>query len=120
NTVGGGSLLRQAEHCRGRRDRGRCGWGGCDRWILAQVGLLLPLLTLAVILIFFLTIAEGDSDREREMSSPWVGSQPNPTYHGSITECLMGDEFELGTGATCRIVAHSAITPFPSLVMETG
>ncbi|URE17325.1 hypothetical protein MUK42_02847 [Musa troglodytarum] len=30
--------------------------------ILAQVGLLLPLLALVVILVFFLTVAEGGSD----------------------------------------------------------
>ncbi|URE00245.1 hypothetical protein MUK42_26797 [Musa troglodytarum] len=77
---------------RKRRDRGHCGRGG----ILAQVGLLLSLLTLAAILVSFLT----------------ARSPPNPTVTGALQS--------LGMEATRRILARFSITPFPSLEMERG
>ncbi|CAL9151337.1 unnamed protein product [Musa hybrid cultivar] len=65
NTVGGGSSLHWAEPYRGQGVKGsRTLWSGrlwstMKEGILAQVGLSLPLLALTIILIFFLTIAEG-------------------------------------------------------------
>ncbi|RRT85025.1 hypothetical protein B296_00005211 [Ensete ventricosum] len=81
---------------------------------------LLPLLALVVILIFFLTIAEGDNGGGAgdELSLGWILTISG--CHESIAECLMGDEFELGMEATRRIPALSTITPFPSLEMERG
>ncbi|URD88045.1 hypothetical protein MUK42_27065 [Musa troglodytarum] len=88
--------------------------------ILAQVGLLLPLLALVVILVFFLTVTEDDSKGGAgdELVLGWIPTGSDCCR--SIAECLAGDEFELGTEATCRILTHFAITPFPSLKMEQG
>ncbi|RRT58344.1 hypothetical protein B296_00032730 [Ensete ventricosum] len=88
--------------------------------ILAQVGLLLPLLALVIILVFFLTVAEGGSGggAEDELALGWIPFGFGCC--GSIAEYLAGDEFELGMEATRRILACSAITPFPSQEMERG
>ncbi|URE06151.1 hypothetical protein MUK42_21288 [Musa troglodytarum] len=71
--------------------------------ILAQVGLLLPLLALAVILAFFLRVDQGDSGEgaRYELTLGWIPVESD--YRGSIAECLTGDEFELGTKVTYRI-----------------
>ncbi|RWW82334.1 hypothetical protein BHE74_00009209 [Ensete ventricosum] len=80
--------------------------------IMAQVGLLLPLLALVVVLVFFLTIAEGGSGGGAgdELALGWIPIRSD--CRESIIECLTGDEFELGTDATRCILARSAITPF--------
>ncbi|RWV78505.1 hypothetical protein BHE74_00031593 [Ensete ventricosum] len=97
-------------------------WSTTKEGILAQVGLLLPLLALVVILVFFLIVVKSDSGRGAgdELALGWipVGSD----CHGSIAECLAGNEFELGVEAeaTLHILACSTITPFPSLKMERG
>ncbi|URE15191.1 Nuclear transcription factor Y subunit [Musa troglodytarum] len=68
--------------------------------ILAQVGLQLPLLALAVILVFFLKIIEGSSDRGAgdDLALGWI-----PVGSGcrrSIVKCLARDEFKLGMEVT--------------------
>ncbi|URD94143.1 hypothetical protein MUK42_00776 [Musa troglodytarum] len=126
NAVGGKSSFRWVERDRGRRAEGSWPlWSGrlrstAKEGILTQVGLLLPLLALVVILVFFLTVAQGDNDggTRDELTLGWI--PVGCDYCKSITECLTGDEFELGTKATRRILACSAITPFPSLEMERG
>ncbi|CAL9185317.1 unnamed protein product [Musa hybrid cultivar] len=88
--------------------------------LIGKVGLLLPLLALAVILVFFLTIAEGGSGGGAgagdELAWGWIPAGSG--CHGSIVECLAKDEFELGTEATHHILARSTITPFRSLEMK--
>ncbi|CAL9071500.1 unnamed protein product [Musa hybrid cultivar] len=65
NTVGGGSSLHWAKPYRGQGVKGSWTlwsgrlWSTMKEGILAQVGLPLPLLVLAIILVFFLTIVEG-------------------------------------------------------------
>ncbi|RRT63828.1 hypothetical protein B296_00007356 [Ensete ventricosum] len=76
NAVGGRSSLRRAERGRGQRDH--------DRYVL------LPLLDLAVILVFFLTVAEGGSCGQQEMSSPWVGSLLDPATMGASQSASQG------------------------------
>ncbi|RWW12454.1 hypothetical protein GW17_00023877, partial [Ensete ventricosum] len=80
----------------------------------------LPLLALVVILVFFLTVAKGDSGKGAgdELTLGWIPDRSS--CRGNIAECLVGDESELGTEATHRILARSAITPFLSLEMERG
>ncbi|URE31809.1 hypothetical protein MUK42_06809 [Musa troglodytarum] len=95
-------------------------WSTTKEGILAQVGLLLPLLALIVVLVFFLIVVEGGNDRgaRDELTLGWLPAGSD--YRRSIAECLRGDEFELGMKATRRILPHSAITPFPSLKMQRG
>ncbi|RRT69397.1 hypothetical protein B296_00032239, partial [Ensete ventricosum] len=76
-------------------------WSGRSRsmakeGILAQVGLLLPLLALTVILVFFLTVAKGGNSGGAgdELALVWIPIGSN--CHESIMECLAGDEFDLG------------------------
>ncbi|URE31812.1 hypothetical protein MUK42_06809 [Musa troglodytarum] len=139
NAVRDGSSLRWAEHGRGqvlaplggryRTQEGAEGswplwskksWSTTKEGILAQVGLLLPLLALIVVLVFFLIVVEGGNDRgaRDELTLGWLPAGSD--YRRSIAECLRGDEFELGMKATRRILPHSAITPFPSLKMQRG
>ncbi|THU50914.1 hypothetical protein C4D60_Mb06t25400 [Musa balbisiana] len=88
--------------------------------ILAQVGLLLPLLALAIILVFFLIIIEGGSSGgvRDELTLGWISTGSGCCE--SIVECLAGDKFELGMEATRRILARSAITPFPNTIFIQG
>ncbi|URE24285.1 calcium-binding protein [Musa troglodytarum] len=83
--------------------------------VLAQVGVLLPLLALVVILVFFLTVVEGcnGGGAGDELVLSWIPARFD--CHGSIAECLAGDEFELGMEAARRILDRSAITPFLSI-----
>ncbi|URE45028.1 Peptidase family M49 [Musa troglodytarum] len=65
--------------------------------VLTQVGVLLPPFTLVIILVFFLTIAEGSSGGGvgDELTLCWIPARSG--CYRSIAECLTGDEFELGT-----------------------
>ncbi|THU57157.1 hypothetical protein C4D60_Mb03t00560 [Musa balbisiana] len=90
------------------------GRGPGPGWSVAYLGRG-PFLTLAVILVFFLTVAEGGSGGGAgdELTLGWipVGSG----YCGSIMECLARDEFELGTEATYRILACSYYISYNAL-----
>lgn len=88
--------------------------------IQAQVGLLLPLLALVVILVFFLTVAEGAGGEGAgdKLALGRISARSN--YCRSIAEFLAGDEFKLGMEATHRILACSAITAFLFIKMERG
>ncbi|THU71359.1 hypothetical protein C4D60_Mb04t00560 [Musa balbisiana] len=87
-------------------------WSGRSRsttkeGILAQVGLPLPLLALAVILVFFLTIAKGgNSEGARdELALGWIPAGSD--CRESIMEYLTRDEFELGMEMTRDLGSRS-------------
>ncbi|CAL9118225.1 unnamed protein product, partial [Musa acuminata var. zebrina] len=65
------------------------------------------LLALIITLVFFLTVAEGGSDGGvgDELALGWIPIGSN--CHESIAKWLTGDDFELRTKATRRILACS-------------
>ncbi|URE16040.1 hypothetical protein MUK42_12073, partial [Musa troglodytarum] len=87
--------------------------------ILAQVGLLHPLIALAIILVFF-TVVEGNRDggARDELTLGWIPTGSG--YRESIVECLVGDEFDLGTKAPVASSPASPSPPFHLLRWEGG
>ncbi|URD97545.1 hypothetical protein MUK42_22148 [Musa troglodytarum] len=83
-----------------------------DEGNLAQVGLLLPLLTLVVILVFFLIVAKGGSDEgaRDELALGWIltGSAGDGLRSASRG---ISSSWGLRSASRC-ILACSAITPF--------
>ncbi|XP_064972116.1 rapid alkalinization factor-like isoform X2 [Musa acuminata AAA Group] len=75
----------------------------------------LPRLALAVILVFFLVVAEGGSSGGAgdELAPGWIPAGSG--CRGSIAECLAGEEFELGTEVTRRILARSYYISYNAL-----
>ncbi|RRT39305.1 hypothetical protein B296_00059249, partial [Ensete ventricosum] len=79
--------------------------------VLAQVVVLLPLLALAAILVFFLTIAEGGSDRGAGESSPWAGFAPDLAAAGALRSASRGMSSRWGRR---RPIASSPAPPSPA------
>ncbi|RWW11017.1 hypothetical protein GW17_00025391 [Ensete ventricosum] len=79
--------------------------------VLAQVGVLLPLLALAAILVFFLTIVEGGSDRGAGESSPWAGFALDLAVAGALRSASRGMSSRWGRR---RPIASSPAPPSPA------
>ncbi|CAL9057365.1 unnamed protein product, partial [Musa banksii] len=115
NAIGGGGIVAAVAEEVTVDDEGR---GPSPGWSAAYLRRG-PLLALTITLVFFLTVAEGGSDGGvgDELALGWIPIESS--CHESIAKCLTGDDFELRTKATRRILARSYYINYNALKRDS-